>query len=213
MEVVKEGVLQGSIPGTLVGRRAELTTGVVGNGLKCDGWDPKCVDYGYHFDECYHNPDLCTEGVTMAFWIQKDAYVGEVFTTGRRRDNVGHHISVEYFGQLFFATFHNTSYDYYIEPYGWGGRAQWKHLAFTWYYGEGIVVYFNGCDADPDKSRGFANTKPRKITNSAIQPILVSQGGYGNGDLVLDEFIIWHEKLSPEQIWQLYIQGGTLKTK
>ena len=209
MDVVDAGVVQGSIPGTLVGRRAELTTGVRGNALVCDGSDWPCVDYGEHFDQCYHNPDMCTEGVTMSFWVSQNVYQGVIFSTGYQSNTVGHTINFPGFGKMVFVTSHNTSNDYY-EVHGWGGDHlhKWRYVVATWYLGEGITIYINGCDADPGKSKGYAKTASRRKPNTARGSIQIGLGSGYNGLMMLDEFFIWHERLSPEQIWQLYTQGG-----
>ena len=208
MDSVEAGVVQGSIPGTLVGWYAELTKGVVGNALKCDGFDYPCMNYGEHFDKCYHNPDMCTEGITMSFWVSQINYRGEIYRAGAvPNGGVGYLIDFPNPTFIGFHTFHNTSHDSYTMD-GWEGDGQWRYLLITWYLGEGITVYINGCDADPEKNKGYAKTESRRGPNTIKEPILIGQAIAMNAYLMLDEFLIWHKRLSPEQIWQLYTQGG-----
>ena len=161
------------------------------------------------FDKCYHNPDMCTKAITMSFWVSQINYQGQIYTTGAfPYDSVGYLIDFPDPRYIGFHTWHNTSHDSYIMT-GWAGDDQWRHLLITWYLGEGITVYINGCDADPEKIKGYAKTESRRRPNTQTikDPILIGRALAMNAYLMLDEFLIWHKRLSPEQIWQLYTQG------
>ena len=75
-------VLQGSIVGTMTSG-ASLVAAQFNNGLYTDGVTGH-VNYGNHYTECYHNPDMCPRGVTFAAWIKRGdgADYGVVFETG-----------------------------------------------------------------------------------------------------------------------------------
>ena len=73
--------MQGSMIGNMA-TGATLVAALVGNGLYTDGKGH--VDYGDHYTECCHNPDMCVKGMTFAMWIKRDkgADHGIVLDTG-----------------------------------------------------------------------------------------------------------------------------------
>ena len=64
-------VIIGSINGTMTGGTS-LVTGWAGNSIYMSDGTGR-VKIGYQQSECLHNPDLCTQGVTFAIWIKRDA--------------------------------------------------------------------------------------------------------------------------------------------
>ena len=97
-----------------------------------------------------------------------------------------------------------TSYDYYHPAVEWA-TDQWSHVAFTWAAGQGIRAYLNGCDMDADDTKGYASSQARQRAFSTwyafqLRPV---------AGTTVDELYIWHDLLNPQQIWQLYIHGGT----
>ena len=63
-------VVQGSFNGTMTGG-ASMVFARVGKGLYTNGQTGH-VNYGNHYTECCHNPDMCVQGVTFAMWIKRD---------------------------------------------------------------------------------------------------------------------------------------------
>ena len=61
--------VQGSFIGTMT-TGAALVNAQVGKGLYTDGQTGH-VNYGNHYNECCHNPDMCTQGVTFGMWIKR----------------------------------------------------------------------------------------------------------------------------------------------
>ena len=106
-----------------------------------------------------------------------------------------------------------TRYDYYDTNRGDWVSGQWLHLTFIWKAGEGIRAYLNGCDMDPGNNKGYANSQPRSKNVTAWYPFKVGSGitGFEDADATtIDELHIWYKTLSPLQIWQIYIQGGSV---
>ena len=107
-----------------------------------------------------------------------------------------------------------TDFDYYSADGGEWVPDKWLHLIFTWKAGEGIRAYLNGCDMDPDGSKDYAYSRSRSEDATHTFPFLVGSGieDWEDRDgTTIDELYIWYEKLSPIQIWQFYIQGGTIQ--
>ena len=106
-----------------------------------------------------------------------------------------------------------NEFDYYVTNRGEWVSGQWLHLTVTWKTSEGISVYLNGCDMDPGSKKGYAYTNPRSKPVARWYPFKVGSGisGWRDDDgTTVDELYIWHATLDPMQIWQLYIQGGTM---
>ena len=76
------GVIQGTLSGSMT-TGAALVAAQVGNGLYTDGKTGH-VDYGDHYAECCHNPDMCAQGVTFAMWIKRGSNTGDgiIFDSG-----------------------------------------------------------------------------------------------------------------------------------
>ena len=207
MDHINAGVVQGSIPGTIIGG-ATLTEGVVGNALKLNGVD-QYVEYGTHVDECYHTPDLCTDGVTFSFWVIMHGH-GQIFTSGNNPYAVGFFFTYLPGDELFLSALYASAWDNYRIA-EWPSN-QWRHVVVTWALGDGLTLYLNGCNADPGKSSGFAVTVPRLMRHTRTDQILIGKANsFGSpASMTLDEFFIWHEILSPDHIWQLYVQADIL---
>ena len=207
MEVMDAGVVQGSLLGTVM-NGAALTTGLVGKALKLDGND-QWLDYGNHFDECYHIPDHCSQGITISYWIIMHAYQGMIFTTGNIPKAAGYYIFYGSTGRMSFSAKYESMFDYYKIP-DWPLN-QWRHVTFTWTFQEGIIIYINGCNADPGNSLGYAYSTERSKPITERHNMKIGHAdARGYASMTLDEFFIWHQKLSSEDIWQLYTQGGTV---
>ena len=105
-----------------------------------------------------------------------------------------------------------NDYYYYEANGGEWLPDRWLHVIFTWKSGEGIRLYLNGCDMDPDGDKSYASNKPRLEVVSESYPIKVGAGmtAHPKYDGITDELYVWYEKWSPRQIWQFYLQGGTI---
>ena len=207
MDNVDSDVIQGTILGTIIGG-ATLTKCVVGNALRLNGVD-QYVDYGTHVNGCYHIPDLCTNGVTFSFWVIMHGH-GIIFTSGNNPHTVGFYFNYLAGDSMFLSATHSLGWDKYTSPV-WPSN-KWRHAVVTWSLEDGLTLCINGCNADPGKSLGFADRGPRLLPHTGTERILIGKSNnfamYTR--MTLDEFFIWHEILSPEHIWQLYVQAGTL---
>ena len=82
MDEVIGNIVKGSFSGTMT-TGAALVAAQVGKGLYTDGQTGH-VNYGDHYNECCHNPDMCAQGVTFAMWIKRErrADYGIISDTG-----------------------------------------------------------------------------------------------------------------------------------
>ena len=91
-------------------------------------------------------------------------------------------------------------------PYG--DEFVWKHLVFTW-KGQTLPIslYQNGCLGsglylESAAFSALSNTQDFKIGGNG------RGGAIRRGDVALDHVLMWYHTLTPEEVWQLYVQGG-----
>ena len=82
MDHATVSLLLGSLNGNMTGG-VSLVPGWAGNAVYMND-NTGLVDLGFHQSQCFHNPDVCTDGVTFAMWIKRDhgADTGYVVNTG-----------------------------------------------------------------------------------------------------------------------------------
>ena len=65
---------------------------------------------------------------------------------------------------------------------------------------------------DTNDNKGYAYVVGREFDFSKLYTFNLGANGYGDpaaAGVTMDEIYVWHEKMSPQQIWQFYIHGGT----
>ena len=90
MDNATDRVVKESMNGTMTSGAA-LVTAQVGNGLYTDGQTGH-VNYGDHYTECCHIPEMCAQGVTFAIWIKRGIGTGKgvvLHTDGYDRNSKG----------------------------------------------------------------------------------------------------------------------------
>ena len=207
--------VQGSIDGT-VKNGASLVAGKFGNAICTDGIR-QYIDYGIHQRECFCNQDACAEGVTFSVWFKVHSVsassVSAIDTGATSRSSSG--VYMKYFPNrdIKLSIKWDQMYDYYTVPNF--PLHTWIHLAFTWTRQNGIRGFINECDVDVSDSKGFASRTIRAdpITETSRFTVGAGRSGtLGFGRMSLDELIAWNNVLEPAEIWQLFIQGGTMQT-
>ena len=84
---------------------------------------------------------------------------------------------------------------------------------FTWKVGDDIRGFLNGCDMDPDDTKGYAYwvSRSEDVTDQYSFKVGSGINDWEDADgTTVDELCIWYQRLSPLQVWQFYIQGGTV---
>ena len=125
----------------------------------------------------------------------------------------GYYVRFPYGSEIKVSVKWQTDDDYYETDGGVWVAGKWLHLIFTWKSGDGINAYLNSCDMDPDGDKGYAYSKPRSTAATTWYPFIVGSGIADWEDfdgITVDDLSMWNEKLSPIQIWQFYIQGGSM---
>ena len=204
----------GDLVGTIVGNIG-FSPGIKGDAANF--WHKTSyIDYGIHPAECFHAPKKCTNGVTFAMWIkpstiQPKAMTMVLDTGGNYMLGLGYVIGFDthkkYGGigmevKTARVRYANT------QPLQTG---LWSHVIFTWSENNLILIYTNGCLAkthDPDFWTEI-QLPPTDVVFS-LGASSTTRAGYPTCSMLLDEFIVWHVVLSPDQVWQLFQQGGVV---
>ena len=204
MDIVNGTVLVGSISGDLKGG-ATLDVGFKGQALSTNG-KLQYADFGSHRDQCYHNPDMCNNGVSFSLWLYTRAPSVLIDTGGCLRAATGYGIVLRDGGvmRVFVKTEHLYE-NYVCRDFM---SHEWTHIVTTWGPGQGINLYIDGCDV---KTCSYTN---RNRTNDIVKypNILVGTNSRKNvfSDMLLDELHVWYDILTPDQVWQLYLHGGRM---
>ena len=191
-----------SVEGTPAPR---LVPGKMGTALRLEGAK---LNYGTPAPECFSSPDLCNNGLSVSLWVKffvinVDSMVfvfGGIFAGERG----------VFMNRLRFGWFSIGLYDdnkmIFGKVYKGGNVHHWQHIVITW---EGnsspFAVYLNGCPATVDTR--MINQQPfRSPSDFRIG------GGDDPGEsiayITLDHMLMWHDFLTPQEVWQLYVQGG-----
>ena len=198
----------GDITPTVDGAPApSLVPGKVGTALRLEGAE---LNYGRP-NECFYNITLCTNGLSVSLWVKYYAIQaggeGVILEGGGfYPESQGFHLSRNSYTNFQVNIFDDTWDHFGNVPYG--DEFVWKHLVFTW---KGktfpISLYQNGCLGE-----GGSLLRPVLASRSRTEDFKIGgngQGGAGQrGNIALDNVLMWYHALTPEEVWQLYVQGG-----
>ena len=212
MDDIIDNKVQGSVDGT-VKNGASLVAGKIGNAIFTDGIS-QYIDYGIHQNECFYNQDACAEGVTFSLWFKVHsgyATFSAIDTGATSQSSRGVYLRYFVNRNIKISIKWEQMYDYYKVPNF--PLVTWIHLAFTWTRQDGIRGFINGCDADVTDSKGYASRTIRDDPITETFRFTVGTGKSGTegfGRMSVDELMAWNNVLGPAEIWQLFIQGGTM---
>ena len=213
MDLITDGgVLLGSIDGVLHGG-ASVIPGQFGSALKVNG-NYQYVDYGFHLDKWYHNPDKCSDGMTFALWLNAHAYNSIILDTGGMDAySVGYWLLIISGRSIKISIKNESMYKQYEAPDF--PLNEWVHIVFTWTPSNtGLVhLYINGCDADATNEKGYAFNLARRHSISKTYKCTIGSGRNRGGPFAnayIDELISWDQNLGPLEAWRLYMVGGGL---
>ena len=182
-----------------------MVPGKVGSALRLEGAE---LDYGRPNTECFYDVSLCTNGLSVSLWVKfydrtlKPQMI--IDGSGFYPETRGMSIYDSGTGQLGVTVFHDNT--------GYMGRAlptrffHWQHIVFTWKVSIDILLYLNGC---PTGKKPIQFPLPPKSQTSNFKIGGNRFGGAAErGYIALDHVLMWYDVLTPEEVWQLYIQGG-----
>ena len=89
------------------------------------------------------------------------------------------------------------------------GVSEWHHMFFSWKPLETIDLYINGC---PTSYQQVMSPRTQAIASDWTPDFTIAGNHWGDpqerGVFALDHVLMWYNALTPEQAWQLYVQGG-----
>ena len=214
MDVVKIGILQGSIEGTLVGN-VNLIAGRHGNAMQTGGSDGYAEFPIDNSNKCLQNPDWCHSGVTFSMWLMKmpgnSGAKFRVYLSKACDWDIGFcvsFLSTEIFSILICSS--SLKYRYRISHLPIN---KWQHVTFTFMPDDGIQLYINGCDAAAYSLEGYPLMIANTPASGAVSTYFRLGGGNSNSyaaHMKLDHILIWYDVLTADEVWQLYMQGGIM---
>ena len=217
LDDIQNGIMQGSIEGTLVGN-VNSVAGRHGNAIQTDG-SSGYVEFALESNNaCLQNPDWCSSGITFSMWLMNmpgntGSTMFRIYFSDACRERMGFCISFLPSGTFSILVFGSSSiYRYKIEI-SYLPINKWQYVTFTFMPNNAIQLYINGCDAITYRLDGYSliatfNTFP--AVSSYFR--LGGGGGWGQyaANMKVDHVLIWYDVLSADEIWQLYVQGGMM---
>ena len=196
----------GDLTPTTTGTPApRFVPGKVNSALRLEGAE---LNYGRPTTECLYDVNLCTNGLTISLWVKFYASSTRAQMIldggGFYRETKGMSIFISGQGSIQVNIFDGNNQ--YISQAPYDNPFHWQHIIFTWKVLTNILVYLNGCPAviQTDlKTHGPVTTPADFKIGGNLW------GGAGDrGNIALDHVLMWYDVLTPEEVWQLYVQGG-----
>ena len=204
MDEIQGSTLMGSINGNLLSS-ASIVPGKVGGALFTNGVNQR-VNYGNHRTQCYHQPDMCTGGVTFSLWLKIMSSAESVILDcgGFHASAIGYAMRRQSSGRFRVAVIDRTHMDK-TDILQWK-LDEWAHLVMTYDLSAGVLLYMNGCQLGLQQPR-----ETRSTPVSFLPDFFIGGASYistMNAKMEMDNMLIWHQALNGEEVWQLYMQGG-----
>ena len=196
---VLSAIFEGSVPPLLI-------PGKVGTVL----WmNRTALNYGQPVTECFYNLNVCSAGLTLSLWVIFYEFNGNnailvLDSGGYYKRSKGLTLYRKRYSLV--VGFKDDAYYYRV----WArfySLLRWHHLVITWKNATKIEFYINGCPAGLG-----SRISPR--TNHISNKVDFRIGGtmWGGvatrGVMAMDHLLTWYNVFTPEQVWQLYVQGG-----
>ena len=135
--------------GTLV-NGGQIVPGIIGNAIKLDKSNLEHVDLGPIHEPCFANMDLCTEGLTLAFWTDSTEPLSQMSVLGvgcGKLDNKqGFHFEMA--SGLVFITV-RFSDEYHFAVHATNSPTGWLHHGVIVKKGQHIQYTLNGTVLSP----------------------------------------------------------------
>ena len=169
----------------------------MGTALRLEGAK---LNYGTPAPDCFSSPDLCNNGLSFSLWLRffvinvhNKVFVFGGAITGQRG------IFMERLqSDWFWLGILDASKMIFGKVYKGGNVYHWQHIVVTWKGSSSpFSVYLNGCPA---------TVETKRIDNPSFRP--PSDFRIGSGNICLDHMLMWHDFLTPQEVWDLYVQGG-----
>lgn len=187
---------KGSNDGKLSGS-FQLTPGIVGSAISLNG-ESSFVELGYLQHPCLRDPESCTTGLTLMFWIKMPVFKGNkiILQQGKHRFSRGFTIWTRSKNKKMVGMSVNTRRKTHETTLEWDPR-YWTHFTIVWNKRKGdLKVYFN-CTLMSKK----VNVKRTNRGHTQTPLVLgANREKKKNTPVMVDEFAIWNDTLTQEKI-------------
>ena len=182
-----------------------MVSGKVGYALRLEGAE---LNYGRPTAECFYDVNMCNNGLSVSLWVKfyTSPTSVQMILGGGGFYEVTKGMSVFRSGLGAIAVVIHEDRNKYNTLAVLDDWFHWHHIVFTWKVSTNILLYLNGC---------LAGTQPGSNPRSqAGTPVDFRVGGnlWGGvverGNIALDHVLMWYDVITPEEVWQLYVQGG-----
>ena len=180
-----------------------IVPGKVGSALRLEGAE---LDYGRPNTECFYDVSLCTNGLSVSLWVKFYARAIEQMIL----DGSGYYQETR--GMSIYQTNEQLGVHVFHDNTGYMRRAtyedlfHWQHIVFTWNVSIDILLYLNGCPTG--RNPLHFPIIPKSVTSNFKIGGNHWGGAAQRGNIALDHVLMWYDVLTPEEVWQLYVQGG-----
>ena len=199
----------GDLTPTYAGSPApSMAPGKVGSALRLEGAE---LNYGRPTSECFYDVNLCNNGLSISLWVKFYASPTSVEMIldggGFYADTTGMAIFRSGAGSI-AVVIHDDNEKFNVQAF-YDDWSHWQHIVFTWKASTNILLYMNGCLAGTQLGR-----EPRTLPGTPVDFKIGGNrwGGVAQrGNIALDHVLMWYGVITPEEIWQLYVQGGQVR--
>ena len=152
-------------------------------------------------DSCFTNPELCTDGMTLSFWLKfisipsnTDHYV--LSNGGQTRHSYGYAVLVKTMKILIFVK--TRVHEWAFTSSDTVQLHVWDFLTITWHMDSGLQVFKNG-----SQLAGSVTETNREITSTAYNDYRIglpnnSENSARFGHFIIDEFMFCASRVPPD---------------
>ena len=205
METLLSGqILGGSYTGDVTGPGASIVQGKLGKALSISqtaGGDTS-VDLGAIRDNCFGDPSLCSEGLTLSFWINRASTNGATYyicNGGQTGASYGISSSSKSNGIIHFAI--KTKTHWFTIDSNSVTMGNWHHVVISWPHDKRFKLYVDGEYIDQ------SNEEVRAISSTQYNNFYLGKPNNGDmyfGTVIFDEILFWDSPKEANFITDLY---------
>ena len=210
MDRISNGVLQGSISGRVFGG-VTITSRHGDSAIQFDGVS-SYVDFGKHSGKCFHSPEACSAGVTYSMWLWMGTNSGKAVVLdsgGGKSGYAGFAIKLAATDLIVVVKFGRSKHKHMMTNWN---QDRWEHVVWIWHPVQGIRLFLNGCDTDPDAAKGsFSNEIGNRWERNNNMPFVFGTQASSlskMANMKLDDMYIWNQVFNEHEVWTLYANGG-----
>lgn len=187
----------GKINGTF-----RLVNGIVGSAIELTGkysW----IDFGLLPGTCLNQPESCSEGFTISFWLKLPTFVGNkiIVQLGQHRHSKGFTVWTRRKKEKKINFSVNGKNRRFESTLTWP-TLDWTHVSLVWRKQEQILgIYFNCSEVHRVNQSSPPKDSKSAVTLDKVSLMVGASHGHNkNAHMLMDEFAIWNRTLTKEEL-------------